>query len=392
MLGNLINQAKDTAFEFSELERLMALPKDDRRLIFYGESEIQYRYYEDYIDYLLANSDYNICYISSQRQDPILSDKNKSERIKGFYSKNLLATTFSRLDSKVLVIANPDIDNGPIKRAPAPVHHVYAFRGIASVHQAYRLHAFDNYDSLLTVQQYQVDEIRQSEKIYNLKEKALPVVGYPLTERLWREHEQYIEANKGRTKERPVCLVAPTWDAASRSSIFDVCQKEIIEALGKSDFDVWLRPHPEYVKRFPDRMKEIEKNCAKTKNVRTKLELGSMYCLHEADLLVTDHSSISMDYVLATERPVVFVNTPLRVDNPEVGKLGLEPVENTYRSQLGSELAPSQISDLTATLKASFDNRDAFKASVPALRDKLVANWQKSAAVGGDYILSLMAK
>ncbi|OYV26964.1 MAG: hypothetical protein B7W98_02820, partial [Parcubacteria group bacterium 20-58-5] len=162
MLGNLINQAKDTAFEFSELERLMSLDKAARRLVIYGESEIQYRYYEDYIDYLLANSDYDICYISSHRQDPIFADKRS--RLKTFYSKNLLATLFSRLDSKVLVIANPDLNNGPIKRAPAPVHHVYAFRGIASVHQAYRLHAFDHYDSLLTVQQYQVDEIRKTEE------------------------------------------------------------------------------------------------------------------------------------------------------------------------------------------------------------------------------------
>ncbi|MBU6451909.1 MAG: CDP-glycerol glycerophosphotransferase family protein [Cyanobacteria bacterium REEB67] len=390
MLGNLINQAKDTAFEFSELERLMSLDKAARRLVIYGESEIQYRYYEDYIDYLLANSDYDICYISSHRQDSIFADKRS--RLKTFYSKNLLATLFSRLDSKVLVIANPDLNNGPIKRAPAPVHHVYAFRGIASVHQAYRLHAFDHYDSLLTVQQYQVDEIRKTEEIYGLKAKDLPVVGYPLTERIWREHQKYEQDNKQRIKERPVCLVAPTWDAQSRSSILDVCQREMIEALGKTEFEVWLRPHPEYVKRFPDRMKEIEKNCARTKNVRTKLELGSMYCLHEADLLVTDHSSISMDYVLGTERPVVFINTPLRVDNPEVGKLGLEPVENTYRSRLGVELELAQIADLTQTLQSSFENREAFEASVPELRDRLVANWQKAASVGGDYILDLLSK
>lgn len=390
MLGNLINQAKDTAFEFSELERLMALDKNARRLVFYGESEIQYRYYEDYVDYLLTHSDYDICYLTSQRHDPIFNDKRA--RLKPFYIKNLLASAFSRLDSKVLVIANPDINNGPIKRAPDPVHHVYAFRGIASVHQAYRLGAFDNYDSLLTIQQYQVDEVRKAEEIYKLKAKELPVVGYPLTERIWRQHQKYTEENKGRSKDKPICLVAPTWDPSSRSSVFDVCQGEIIESLAKSDFEVWLRPHPEYAKRFPERMDKIEKACAKTNNVRTKLELGSMYCLHEADILVTDHSSISMDYVLGTERPVIFINTPLRVDNPEVGKLGLEPVENVYRSKLGKELEVSQLASLNSALKDSFGDREKFKESVPALRDHLIANWQKAAQVGGDYILGLLAR
>jgi YidC/Oxa1 family membrane protein insertase len=390
MLGNLINQAKDTAFEFSELERLMALDKNSRRLVFYSESDIQYRYYEDYIEYFLAHSDYDICYIASQRQDPIFSDKRP--RIKPFYIKHLLNTAFSRLDSKVLLLANPDINNGPIKRAPEPVHHVYAFRGISSVHQGYRLGAFDHYDSLLTIQQYQVDEVRKTEEIYGLKPKHLPIVGYPLTERIWREHQKYIVGQEQRVKEKPVCLVAPTWDAVSRSSLLDVCQGELIEHLGKSQFEVWLRPHPEYVRRFPDRMEKVEKACAKTNNVKTKLDLGSMYCLHEADILLTDHSSISMDYVLGTERPVVFVNTPVRLDNPEVGRLGLEPIETVYRSRLGKEVALSNLGAISDTLQASFEDRQVFKDGVPSLRSELVANWQKAAEIGGNYILDLLAR
>jgi YidC/Oxa1 family membrane protein insertase len=368
----------------------MALDKNARRLVFYGESEIQYRYYEDYIKYILENSNYDVCYISSQRQDPIFKDPRP--RIKTFYIKNLLNTAFSRLDSKVLLISNPDLQNGPIKRAPAPVHHIYVFRGIASVHQAYRLGAFNHYDSLLTVQQYQVDEIRKTEEIYNLRAKHLPVVGYPLTERIYRDHQKYQADNAGKEKDKPICLVAPTWDSANRSSMFDVCLAETIDSLSRTEFEVWLRPHPEYVKRFPERMEKIEKACARTRNVSTKLQLGSMYCLHEADIVVTDHSSISMDYVLGTERPVVFVNTPLRQDNPEVGRLGLEPVENTYRSKLGKELSVEELPNINETLKESFENREEFKNTVPELRTQLIANWQRAAEVGGSYILSLMEK
>ncbi|MBS1993215.1 MAG: CDP-glycerol glycerophosphotransferase family protein [Cyanobacteria bacterium SZAS LIN-3] len=387
MFANIIGQAKDTAFEFSELERLMALEKKVRRLVFYGESEIQYRYYEDYIDYLLAHWDYDICYISSHRQDPILSDKRP--RIKSFYIKNLLNTAFSRLDSQVLVLANPDINNGPIKRAPSPVHHVHAFRGIASTHQGYRLGAFDHYDSLLMIQQYQVDEVRKAEELYKLPAKQLPVIGYPLTERIWREHQEFARQN-AVARERPVCLVAPTWDAASRTSMLDVCPDEMIDRFGRCPFEVWLRPHPEYVKRFPDRMAKVEKACARTSNVRTKLELGSMQCLHQADILVTDHSTISMDYVLGTERPVVFINTPARVDNPEWTKLGLEPVENSYRSKLGAQLELTELDQLESTLKASFGDRESFGRTIPALRDELIGNWQKAAEVGGNYILGLL--
>lgn len=405
MLNGVIKSIGDTAREFAQLEKLFAPEnKDLRRLVFFGESPIQYRYYEDYIEYILKHSKYDICYIASDPADPIFN--TREPRIKPFFIKNALNTAFARLDAKVLVISTPDLNKGAVKRAPDSVHHVYAFRGIASVHQGYRLGAFDNYDALLCIAPYQVDEVRKTEELYKLKPKALPVVGYPLVERLYREHEQYkmkaitdaVEDPEGKLldkpvhERRPVCLVAPTWDPFGRASIFDACASELIEQLAATRFDVWLRPHPEFVKRYGKKMEAIANQAYKTKNVTVQTELASMECLHRADILVTDHSSISMDYVLATERPVLFINTPGRIDNPEWPKLGLEPVENQYRSALGAAIDLDKLNTVAATIEKLFSERDDFKERVPVLREKLLANWQQAAEAGGKYILEQLNK
>ncbi len=392
MLAGVIKSIGDTAREFSELEKLFAEDKQVRQLVFYGESPIQYRYYEDYIEYILKNSQHQICYLASDPNDPIFQSEKK--RIKPFFIKNTLNAVFSRLDSKVLIMANPDLNKGAVKRAPDSVHHVYAFRGIASVHQGYRLGAFDHYDSLLCVGQYQVDEVRETERIYNLKPKQLPVIGYPLAERLYREH-QLFKAERPLAKQtniKPICLVAPTWDPFGRASIFDACAAPLIDALSTTGFEVWLRPHPEFVKRYAKKMDAITKLAAKSNNITVQTQLASMECLHRADILVTDHSSISLDYVLATERPVLLVNTPLRIDNPEAAKIALVPVETQFRSALGEVINLDQIAGASRVIESLFERSEEFKATVPKLRDQLVANWQQAGQVGGEYILSLLSK
>jgi YidC/Oxa1 family membrane protein insertase len=391
MFKSLVASVRNGAKEFSELERIFqSKNKRLRTLTFYAESSIFYRYYEDYIQYVIANSDLDICYVCSDASDPLLTGNH--ERIKPFYIKNSLAALFNGLDSKVIVIATPDLNRGIIKRAPPPVHHLYAFRGISSTHQGYRLGAFDHYDSMLCVAQYQIDEIRKTEEIYGLKRKQLILTGYPLLERIYREHKEY-RANHKTSTANPVCLIAPTWDPVSNSSsILDTCIYPLIDSLAKSKFTVWIRPHPEYLKRFPRKIGALQRCITKYPNMSLNLDLSSMQILHEADYLITDHSSIGVDFALATERPVLYIDTPLRWDNPERDRLDMPAVETVYRERLGARLTLHRVSEAGTVLLKVQDELAEFKKRVPALRNELVANWQKASQVGGDYIISLCSR
>jgi YidC/Oxa1 family membrane protein insertase len=300
-----------------------------------------------------------------------------------------LTAVFERLDSKVLVMTTPDLNQGIVKRAPGTVHHCYVFHAISSIHQGYRLGAFDFYDSVMCIAPYQVDEVRKTEEMYALKQKELKVVGYPLVERIYLEHQIFESERKPRHDNEQICLIAPTWDPNGKSSLMDSCIEDILDVMAKTKFKVWLRPHPEYVKRFPKKIEPVRKRIEKYPNISLQMELGSMQCLHEADVLVTDHSAIAMEYVLGTERPVLYIDTPTRVDNPECSRLGIEPVENTLRSSMGARLVPSEVKNIAGVLEKLIADKEEFKQSVPGLRDKLVANWGQSASIGGDFIMGL---
>ncbi len=384
----MFKQLQDLSREFKELERLF-LPENQklRQLVFYAESSIYFRYFEDYIEQILNNSDLRICYITSDPADKLFSERNP--RIEPFFIKNLLAGAFGKLDSKVVVMTTPDLGTGIVKRAPAPVHHIYAFHGVSSTHQYYRPAAFHNYDSVLCIGQYQIDEIRRTESLYTLPAKQLILTGYPLVERLYRQHQSYKQSTPSKPDRKPVCLIAPSWWWVSpKSSIMENCIEQIIESLGKTNWDVWLRPHPEYLKRYFKRIKKIENLVARYPNITMQTELSSVQCMHEADILITDHSTIAMDFYLAMERPVLFVDTPLHVGNPEFEKVGMEPVENTYRSRMGGRIAPDMVQNIAERIESLISHDEDFTKKIPEVRSELLANWQSASIVGAEHILS----
>src|SRR5439155_12552958 len=172
-------------------------------------------------------------------------------------------------------------------------------------------------------------------ELYNTRRKELVETGYPLLERIYREHQNY----EPSAKSRPLCLLAPTWGP---SSILATDIDSLISNLSVVPYDILVRPHPEFARREQKKMDQLKRAIQASSNVSLQTQLSSMQVFHEADLVITDHSAICFEFALGTERPVIFVDTPLRVDNPEWEKLGMVAVENECRSEMGLRILPSE--------------------------------------------------
>ncbi len=386
MFEQIFQSISNSVKELSEVDRFLSDENRTwRRLVFYAESAFYYRYYEDYINYILSNSDVQFSYITSQADDPIFQGNN--QRVKPFFIKDTLAAVFKRLDCKVLVLTAPDLNNGSIKRAPGATYHVYAFHGVDSVHQAYRLGAFDYYDALLCVGQFHIDEIRRCESLNGTAPKELILTGYPFLEQINRKYLTYLQT--ARRDDQPVCVIAPTWAPLNpESSLMHSLIEPMLDALGTSPFHVWLRPHPELVKRNPRRMRQIEKAVACHANISIEQDLTTFEVMNQADVLITDHSSIAFDFAFGTQRPVVFMETPVRVDNPLWEQVGIEPLENAYRKKIGVCLEPSRVKELPVVLQSLIPCKAKWRSELIALRSETIANWGGAARIGAEYILS----
>ena len=108
------------------------------------------------------------------------------------------------------------------------------FHAIASTHLVYKKNAFDNYDSIFCIGNFQVDEIRNREKLYNLNRKNLIKTGYSHLDNLIEKYS----TKKQLPINNPIqVLIAPSW---SDDGLFETIIGETILILLNANFKVCL--------------------------------------------------------------------------------------------------------------------------------------------------------
>ena len=148
-----------------------------------------------------------------------------------------------------------------------------------------------------------------------------------------------------------------------------------------------VRPHPEYVKRFGPRMDDIVARY-KDRDVTFELDFSGNSSIFDSDVLITDWSGTAYEFSFVTGKPAVFIDTTPKINNPDYEKLGIEPLEFALRSQVGIQVDPKALDTLPEQLEQLLEQGSRYKEQILAIREKYIANFGQSGAVGGKYILS----
>lgn len=334
----------------SELKTANRLASQKFHVIFFAEGGHYFQYFRHLFEELVLRPGIRIAYITGDKNDAVLQD----HRVEGFCLKATLAGVFPRLQADVMVMTMPDLQNFIFKKSPSVKKYVYVFHALVSTHQQYRTHAFDHYDAIFCTGPQQEAEVRESEKLYGLAMKEIVRYGYPLLEEL------KAKANQATVQKRKV-LVAPS---CYKEGIFNTCIEELVERLGGMGYQLWLRPHPEFIKRNKKVYDRLVKRMDNANNVRFDASPSVFTHLVDAGILVTDRSGIALEYAFATKRPVLFVDTPLKVQNPEAYRYKAQPLENTHRPNIGEAVLPNGLQRLEETLQRMNGNADGFWESI----------------------------
>ena len=359
--------------------------KQTRTLVFYSEKGIYLRYFEGLIQEILAQSELEISYLTADIDDPIF--KTSNPRIKPFYVNNFEASLFPRLDSKVVVMTLPDLNRFYIKKTTdTNVNHVYVFHAIGSTHLQYNFGAFDHYDTIFCVGPHHEAEVRKTESLYNLNQKQLVKFGYPYLENVYLEHQKFLKENPQSSGSKKKVLIAPTW---GKNCILETCIDQLVAVLQKTDYEIYVRPHPEFVKRRGKVVNRIKNKVKNIPNIHLELDLVSGINVHNTDILITDWSGIAFEFAFGTERPVLFINTPLKIDNPRYQELGIEPLEIFARNKIGISVDLNQLHNVVQILDSFNNEKQAYHDQIVDFRNKYIYNWMKSASIGAEYIINL---
>jgi len=347
--------------------RFKRLPAEWRNIVCYSESGQDWHQFSGLIEQLNGPLGRKVVYVTSDAQDPGLAREHPNY-LALCIPEGLFLTIFFQVNcTDLFVLTMMDLDNLQLKRSLHPVHYVYLFHSMGSTHMVDNEDSFDHYETLFCAGPHQVAEIRRREELAGLPAKQLFDYGHP---RL----EDVIAAGQAAPppqtpNDPPVVLIAPTW---GETSIFNTCGTELIAVLLEAGYHVIMRPHYQSNRQTPEVIAAVRGAFEGRARFEYVDRQGETESILRSDILVCDWSAMALEYGLGLEKPVLFIDVPRRVRNPNWQKLGIEPIENTMREQLGEVVSPDRLADAPAAIERLLQDTERFRAQMRHLRETIV--------------------
>jgi len=372
--------------EKEDLQRFFAA---DKELVFYSEASGFYKYFGYFIDYILDNSDITVHYLTSDINDQVFNMK-KPRFETYFCSSHGMITTFMKMDCAVLAMSMPSLDVYHYKRSIVNknVEYIYIEHGVGSYHLTHRKGAVDHYDTVFCYSKNNNEEVRNTEIIYGLPEKKLINVGFGLLNTMIKSYEEWLskDADLTQISRKPQVLIAPSWQV---NNLLEYCLDPLLQGLFALDVNIIIRPHPEFVKRFPGKMKAMSEKYNNNigDNLDIHTDFSSSDTVYASDLVITDWSSIAQEFSFTTKKPSLFINTPMKVMNSEWEKINVEPMEIWIRDKIGKSLDTDKLDQTQSIVQEMLDSRDAYKQAIENVISEYMYNTETAAQIGGKYII-----
>ena len=371
--------------EWKELKSFENLSEPQRSIVFYAENKASINHFNSLIHELTENMNLDICYVTSVKDDPI--HENINPKIRSFYIGDGTVRTkfFLGLKAKILIMDMPDLETYHIKRSKIyPVHYIYIFHSIFSVHSYLRKGAVDNYDTIFCVGPHHKNEIQETEKIYNLKPKNLISFGFPRLDTLLNEKQNY--SKNFDTNNNNLILLTPSY---GKNNLLEICGFELIKILLESNFKVLLRPHFKILKDSKKLISKILDEFGNNPNFSLENGVIPSKLFHSSICMISDWSGISFEYAFTFERPVIFIDVPKKILNPNFHDISLEPIEISYRDKIGFVVSPHELKTIPDLIYKSKNNNLSIIESIKKIRSRTIYNLGESAIIGAKYIQKL---
>ena len=167
----------------------------------------------------------------------------------------------------------------------------------------------------------------------------------------------------------------------------DSCLEEMLDNLKDLDYHIIVRPHPQHVRHMPEKMESLKAKYGPL-GIEIQTDFSSNSTVFEADMMITDWSGIAYEYAFTTCRPVLFIDTPMKIMNPEYQKIDVKPINIWMRAEIGAVVAPDHMNELAPAVTNLIENSAQYHDKIDRFVHEYVYNLGSSAQVGADYLIS----
>jgi YidC/Oxa1 family membrane protein insertase len=109
----------------------------------------------------------------------------------------------------------------------------------------------------------------------------------------------------------------------------------------------------------------------------------------KSDIMITDWSGAAIEYAFTLERPVLYIDVPKKIHNPDYEKLPEIPLEISIRDKIGEIISLSDMEVLPEKIQILCQNPEIIKSKIQKIRGELISNLGNSSKLEVEFILKL---
>ena len=352
-------------------------------ILFYAEDKNSWPHLGPIIEELTEGHDKTIYYITSSEDDPLL--ENGNSKIRSYCIGDGIVRTgfFQGLSETLVVMTMPSLESMYIKKSKFPgMHYAYVHHSMVSTHLAYVPGAFDHFDTILCAGPHHIAETRACEAAYGLPAKRLIEHGYCRLDLILEDAAAAASPRSGPTR----VLLAPTW---GDDAILETIGAPLIETLLESGHSLTVRPHPETPRLKPGLIESLEDKYASHERCQFEQGVSGHASLLASDIMISDWSGAALEYAFGLEKPVLFLDMPRKINNPEFDRIACEPLEVTIRERIGAIVSPDDLASVPDTIGELVRDPARFSEQIRRARTEHIFNPGRAGAVGAEALLEL---
>ncbi|MHB9335868.1 CDP-glycerol glycerophosphotransferase family protein [Fusobacterium polymorphum] len=300
------------------------IKKNKKRIIFTSTGNTKYDHNSKYLfEYFLKYyPDFDVKYVINE---PNLKN-NLEEKIGNYFiNTNSIKGMLYSLKAYTWITSSIELPVGGIfQRINRLVIHLghgtplknigFLEKNISTLKKVYYILIKNNFSYVLSTS-YDFDKIMS--KFLNIPLKRIFTNGQPRLDSIFEKKEDILNRVFKVEKNMKNILYAPTWRQDSETKLFpfsDFNEKEIENFLEDNKINIFLRVHPDFETEIDEKLLKIKGiYVLNSKVVKDISEYLSCF-----DLLITDYSSIFIDYLLL-DKPILFLPYDFENYNEEIG-------------------------------------------------------------------------
>jgi hypothetical protein len=283
------------------INKLKILPRRNSQnesipFVIYSDSKRYWNVFKDICN-LFEENKIKILYLTQSSDDPVFDCDYRYVEPKFLGEGNKAFSLLNYLKADILLSTTPSLDVFQWKRSKDVkwyIHIPHACKGVT----LYRMYGIDYYDALLLNGEFQIKEVRELERLRNLPEKDIQIVGLTYFDDI-DKRIQKTEKSENSTK---IVLLAPSWGP---SSILNRNGEELIDAILDTEYSLIIRPHPQ---SYVSEMELINMLTKKYPQIEWNKDNDNFDVLNKADILISDYSGAIYDFAFLFDKPVIYTD------------------------------------------------------------------------------------